>query len=58
MGSVFSKNTCPKERVKPWFFVTLNIFMSHIFPEKFKLTPPQTTLLSKIPALLGLIKVK
>ena len=24
-----------KERVKPWFFVTLIIIISHIFPENF-----------------------
>ena len=28
-----SKNVPSKERVKPWFFVTFNIIISHIFPE-------------------------
>ena len=31
----FSKNVSSKERVKPWFFVTFNIIISHIFPENF-----------------------
>ena len=29
----FSKNVSSKDRVKPWFFVTFNIIMRHIFPE-------------------------
>ena len=29
----FSKNISSKERVKPWFFVTFNIILRHIFPE-------------------------
>ena len=31
----FSKNVSSEERVKPWFFVTFNIIISHIFPENF-----------------------
>ena len=31
----FSKNVSSKDGVKPWFFVTFNIFISHIFPENF-----------------------
>ena len=31
----FSKNVSSKERVKPWFFVTCNIILRHIFPENF-----------------------
>ena len=31
----FSKNISSKERVKPWFFVTFNIILKHIFPESF-----------------------
>ena len=31
----FSKNVSSKERVKPWFFVTFNIIIKHIFPEHF-----------------------
>ena len=31
----FSKNVSSKERVKPWFFVTFNIILRHIFPENF-----------------------
>ena len=31
----FSKNVSSKERVKPWFFVTFNITLRHIFPENF-----------------------
>ena len=31
----FSKNVSSKERVNPWFFVTFNIILKHIFPEKF-----------------------
>ena len=30
-----SKNVSSKERVKPWFFVTFNIIIGHIFPEDF-----------------------
>ena len=29
----FSKSVSCKERMKPWFFVTFNIIVSHIFPE-------------------------
>ena len=31
----FPKNVSSKERIKPWFFVTFNIIISHIFPENF-----------------------
>ena len=31
----FSKNVPTKERMKPWFFVTFNIILRHIFPENF-----------------------
>ena len=31
----FSKSVSSKERVKPWFFVTFNIILRHIFPENF-----------------------
>ena len=31
----FSKNVSSKEKVKPWFFVTFNIILRHIFPENF-----------------------
>ena len=31
----FSKNASSKERVKPRFFGTFNIIISHIFPENF-----------------------
>ena len=31
----FSKNVSSKERVKPWFFVTFNIILRHMFPENF-----------------------
>ena len=31
----FSKNVSSKERMKPWFFVTFNTIISHIFPENF-----------------------
>ena len=31
----FLKNVCSKEKVNPWFFVTFNIIISHIFPENF-----------------------
>ena len=31
----FSKNVSSKETVKPWFFVTFNIIIRHIFPENF-----------------------
>ena len=30
---VFRKNVSSKDRVKPWFFVTFNVIISHIFPE-------------------------
>ena len=31
----FSKSVSSKEREKPWFFVTFNIILRHIFPENF-----------------------
>ena len=31
----FSKNICSRERMKPWFFVTFNISISHIFSKNF-----------------------
>ena len=31
----FLKTVSSKERVKPWFFVTFNIIIGHIFPENF-----------------------
>ena len=31
----FSKAAFSRERVKPWFFVTFNIIIRHIFPENF-----------------------
>ena len=31
----FSKNASFQERAKAWFFVTLNIIISHTFPENF-----------------------
>ena len=31
----FSINVSSKERVKPLFFVTFNVIISHIFPENF-----------------------
>ena len=31
----FSKNVSSKGRVKPWFFVTFNIIIRHVFPENF-----------------------
>ena len=31
----FSKNVSSIERVEPWFFVTFNIVLKHIFPENF-----------------------
>ena len=31
----FSKIVSSKERVKPWFFVTLNIILKHTFPKNF-----------------------
>ena len=31
----FLKNVSSKKRVKPWFFVTFNIVLRHIFPENF-----------------------
>ena len=34
-GGTFSKNVSSRETVKPWFFVTFNIIISHIFPENF-----------------------
>ena len=29
------ENVSSKERMKPWFFVTFNIIISHIFSENF-----------------------
>ena len=31
----FSKTVSSKKRVKPWFFVTFDIIIRHIFPENF-----------------------
>ena len=31
----FLKKVSSRERVIPWFFVTFNIIISHIFPENF-----------------------
>ena len=31
----FSKSISSKKREKPWFFVTFNIILRHIFPENF-----------------------
>ena len=31
----FTKSVSSKEREKPWFFVTFNIILRHIFPENF-----------------------
>ena len=31
----FSKNVSSIESVKPWFFVTFNMILRHIFPENF-----------------------
>ena len=31
----FLKNVSSTEMVKPWFFVTFNIILKHIFPENF-----------------------
>ena len=31
----FSKDVSSKQRVQPYFFVTFNIIISHIFPENF-----------------------
>ena len=31
----FLKNVSSTERVEPWFFVTFNIILKHIFPENF-----------------------
>ena len=31
----FLKNAFSIERVEPWFFVTFNIILKHIFPENF-----------------------
>ena len=31
----FLKNVSSKQRVKTWFFVTINIIISHIFSENF-----------------------
>ena len=35
LSCVFFKNVSAKEIVNSWFFVTLNIIISHIFPENF-----------------------
>ena len=32
---VFPKMYPSKERLNPWFFMTINIIISHIFPENF-----------------------
>ena len=32
---VFYKNVSSRKRGKPWFFMTFNIIISHIFPENF-----------------------
>ena len=34
-GKVVSENVSSIERVEPWFFVTFNIILKHIFPENF-----------------------
>ena len=34
-GVNFSKSMSPKQRVKPCFFVTFDIIISHVFPENF-----------------------
>ena len=31
----FSENTSSRVRVKPWFFMTFNNFISHIFSENY-----------------------
>ena len=31
----FTKNVSLRERVKPWFYVTFQIILSHIFFENF-----------------------
>ena len=31
----FSKNESSEERMKPWFFATFNIAITHIFPQNF-----------------------
>ena len=31
----FSKNVSSRERVKLWVFVTINVIISHFFPENF-----------------------
>ena len=33
------KNFLSREKVKPWFFVNLNIIISHIFPDNFIVIP-------------------
>ena len=38
----FLKNVSSKERVKPWFFMTFNNILRHIFPENF-IEFPQVT---------------
>ena len=35
VGRGVSKGVSSKEREKPWFFVTFNIILRHIFPENF-----------------------
>ena len=44
----FSKNISSKERVKPWFFVTFDITIRHIFPENFIEIPQVVQKLRKI----------
>ena len=34
-GCIFLKNVSSIDRVEPWFFVTFNIILKHIFPENF-----------------------
>ena len=34
-GDAFLKNVFSIERVEPWFFVTFNIILKHIFSENF-----------------------
>ena len=33
--SGFLKNVSSIERVKPWYFMTFNMILKHIFPENF-----------------------
>ena len=45
----FSKNICYRERVKPWFFETFDIIISHIFPENFAEIPQVVQKIWKFP---------